>query len=139
MAPPTRVFHWPFPSLSRPLTESINRENPELLIFLTQYTFDAEGGPLWLSGAARFAPGASEVSIPIERVTGGEFRGGKPAVRETVGNVTITAKSCNELEFSFDYSKLNLGSGTRRLERPFSLETAGYECRDYAARVAANR
>ena len=120
-------------------TDSINRGNPELLIFLTQYTFDAEGGPLWLSGAARFTPGASEVSIPLERVTGGEFRGGKPAVRETVGNVTLTAKSCDDLEFSFDYSTLGLGSGTRRLQRPFSLETAGYECRDYAARVAANR
>ena len=79
------------------------------------------------------------MSIPVERVSGGEFRGGKPAARETVGNVTLTAKSCDDLEFSFDYSTLGLGSGTRRLQRPFSLETTGYECRDYAARVAANR
>ncbi len=109
-----------------------------LVIFLTQYTFDTDGNMLWLTGAAEFEPGASEVTIPIERVTNGEFRGSKRADREIVGSVTITSNSCNDLGFEFDYSSLGLGQGVRRLQRIFSLETAGYDCRDYEARVAAN-
>ena len=109
-----------------------------LLIFLSHYTFDAQGDLLWLTGVAEFAPGTSEVTVPIVKVSNGQFRGAKPAARETVGSVTLTSNSCNDLTFDYDYSSLGLGTGSARMQRLFSLETAGYDCRDYDARVEAN-
>jgi hypothetical protein len=73
------------------------------------------------------------------RVQGGEFMGDKPASREAAGTVRLTANSCNDITFEFDYAQLGMGSGSHRLERLYSLEIAGYDCRDYQARVAANR
>ena len=110
-----------------------------LSAFFSLYTFDAEGRPLWLVGNAEFTPGAEEVLMEVQRVSGGEFRGGKPAERESAGTVTLRSRSCNDLVFDYDYTPLGLGAGTRRLQRLFSLETAGYDCRDYEARTAANR
>lgn len=109
-----------------------------LVIFFSQYTFDAQSRPLWLVGNAEFEPGASEVTIPILKVTNGEFRGSMPASREIIGSVTLTSNSCNDVRFDYDYSSIGLGTGSRRLQRLFSLETTGYDCRDYAARTAAN-
>jgi hypothetical protein len=110
-----------------------------LVIFFSQYTFDAETRPLWLVGDAKFEPGATRVTIPVFRVSDGQFRGGKPAVRERIGQVTLTSRNCNDVGFRYDYSGIGLGSGSRRLQRLYSLETAGYDCRDYEARVSANR
>lgn len=109
-----------------------------LVMFFSQYTFDADGNPLWLVGNAEFEPGASEVTIPIVQVTNGEFRGSTPADREVIGSVTLSSNSCNDVTFEYDYTGLGLGQGSERLQRLFSLETAGYDCRDYEARVAAN-
>lgn len=109
-----------------------------LVIFLSHYTFDTQGEMLWLTGVAEFDPGASEVTVPIVKVSNGEFRGSQPADRETVGSVTLTSISCNDLTFDYDYSSLGLGTGSARMQRLFSLETAGYDCRDYEARTAAN-
>lgn len=110
-----------------------------LVLFLSQYTFDAQNRPLWLVGNVEFQPGATQVTVPMFRFSGGEFRGGKQARRELVGAVTLTSLSCNAVAFSYDFADIGLGRGERRLVRPFSLETAGYECRDFGARVAANR
>lgn len=110
-----------------------------MVVFLAHYTFDASGHMLWLTGAAEIAQGAYEVTIPIERVINGDFRGSRSADREIVGSVTIASNSCNDLAFNYDYSALGLGSGEKRLSRLFSMETAGHDCRDYEARVAANR
>lgn len=110
-----------------------------MVVFLAHYTFDAGGNMLWLTGAAEIEQGATEVSIPIENVTGGEFRGTREAQRQVIGHVTITSRSCNDLEFDYDYSGLSLGSGSKHLQRLYSLETAGYDCRDHEAKVAANR
>lgn len=109
-----------------------------LVVFLSQYTFDPQGEMLWLTGVAEFDPGASEVTVPIVKVSNGAFRGSQPADRETVGSVTLTSNSCNDLTFDYDYSSLGLGTGSARMQRLFSLETAGYDCRDYDARVEAN-
>jgi hypothetical protein len=67
----------------------LDPENSDLSVFLSWYTFDTQGNLLWLSGAARFPQGATEVSIPIERVTRGQFLGGQAAVREVVGSVRL--------------------------------------------------
>jgi len=109
-----------------------------MLVFLAHYTFDQEGRMLWLTGAAEFGPNTQSVTIPIERSTNGEFRGGRRADREVVGSVTLESRSCDDLSFQYDYSAIGLGSGRRPLRRLFSMETAGHECLDFEARAVAN-
>jgi hypothetical protein len=116
-----------------------NPPSTTLVMFVAFYTFDADRNPLWLTGAAEFSPGARKITIPIELVSNGEFRGDKPANRESAGQLTLRSYSCNDLRMDFDFAQLELGSGTRRLHRLNSLETAGYDCRDYEAKVAANK
>lgn len=108
-----------------------------LLMFLSWYTYDANGDKLWLTGSTQFSMGATEVTIPIEDVSNGEFMGSKTADRSVVGSVSITGNNCNDLTFQYDLSDIGLGSGTKHLQRLFSLETAGYVCRDLEARMAA--
>ena len=112
-----------------------------LLMFLSWFTFDQNGDQLWLTGAAQFEMGATEVTVPIESVIHGEFLGDKAAERTTIGSVTITGNSCNDLTLDYDLDMYGigtgLGSGTKRLQRLFSLETAGYVCRDLEARMDA--
>jgi hypothetical protein len=120
-------------------TPATPRGEGPLVLILQQYTYDADGDLLWLAGSADFPQGAREVRMPIVRVDGGEFLGDTAARRSIVGQVRIVANGCNDLDYEYDLSALGLGSGSRRLQRLFSLETAGYDCRDYAAKVAANR
>ncbi|MDX1555724.1 MAG: hypothetical protein R3212_06845, partial [Xanthomonadales bacterium] len=105
-----------------------------LVLFLAHYTYDGQGKLLWLTGATQFAPGGNSVIVPIERVLNGAFMGDQEAQREVVGSVRLQAISCNELQVEFDYAAIGLGRGTHRLQRLFSLETAGHECRDFDAR-----
>jgi hypothetical protein len=94
-----------------------------------------DGNLLWLTGA--FEIGDTQITIEIELVTNGEFLGTKVADREVVGSVSITANDCNDLSFNYELNDIGLGSGNERLERLFSLETAGYVCRDLDARIEA--
>lgn len=116
-----------------------NGADMPMVAFLAHYTFDNAGNMLWLTGAAEFGPGNLELTIPIEMVTNGEFRGSKRATREVIGQVTLSSYSCNDLKFDYDYRAIGLGSGTQTLQRLFSLETAGFDCRDLEARAAANQ
>jgi hypothetical protein len=130
-------------SISEQADDQSGAEAPDpldfrLLMFLSWYTYDADGELLWLTGAAEFALGATEVAVPIELVTHGQFFGSKTADREVVGSVTITGNNCNDLGFQYDLEDIGLGSGTQNLQRLFSLETAGYVCRDLEARVLEN-
>jgi hypothetical protein len=120
-------------------TAATPRGEGRLVLILQQYTYDANGDLLWLSGSADFPQGAQEVTLPIVRVDAGEFLGDTPAQRSIVGHVRIVANGCNDLDYDYDLSALGLGAGSRRMQRLFSLETAGYDCRDYAAKVAANQ
>lgn len=110
-------------------------ESSDLSIFLSWYTFDSQGDMLWLTGAGRFPQGATEVSIPIERVRHGQFLGDQVADRTLVGSVQLKARQCNFLEVTYDLSSLGLGTGDMHLQRPYALEIAGYPCRDYKARL----
>jgi hypothetical protein len=112
--------------------------DPPLVFFFTHYTFDAENRPIWLTGSVEFEPGAGSVTLPVMRLEKGTFRGGDRADRIVIGEVTITANNCDDLGFEYDYGGLGLGTGQARLKRVHSLETAGHDCRDYTARVAAN-
>jgi len=112
-------------------------QDSPLLMFLSWYTYDTNGHKLWLTGSSQFVMGETEITIPIEKVTHGEFMGSKTADRSVVGSVTITANNCNDLTLQYNLSDIGLGSGTEHLQRLFSLETAGYVCRDLEARMAA--
>jgi len=104
-------------------------------VFLSWYTYDQDGSMLWLTGGKSFAIGDQQVEIPIDYVTGGEFLGSKPAERSIKGAVVLTAVSCNDMRLEYDLTAIGLGAGYRRLERIFSLETQGYACRDFQARI----
>jgi hypothetical protein len=106
----------------------------QLFVFLSWYTYDAGGNMLWLTGAAPFAAGESQVTVPLFLVEGGQFMGSKSASRTNAGSVTITGNNCNDLGFDFDLAAIGLGSGSTHLKRIFSMELAGYACRDMLAR-----
>ena len=112
-------------------------ETADLLVFLSWYTFGANGEDLWLTGAARFAQGSTEVLIPIELVENGQFLGGKAAERSVIGSARLKALACNEIELQYDLADPGLAAGTIQLQRFQALETAGYPCRDYRARQAS--
>lgn len=114
-------------------TSDSRPEDFDLVIFLSWFTFDANGGHLWLTGAAQFTQGASEVQIPIERVRGGTFMGATGAQRAVIGTARLRANHCNDLEL--DYDLAGAGSGSLRLERLYSLEIAGHPCRDQWTRA----
>ena len=113
----------------------LDRADAELVVFLSWFTFDANGHQLWLTGSTRFPQGQYEVQIPIEQVSGGTFMGNTRADRTDVGTVRLQAKQCNDLSLDYDLRSLGLDAGTLRLERLDSLEIAGYPCRDYWARL----
>lgn len=115
---------------------SVSNRGP-LLVFLSWYTFDAAGQPLWLTGVGWFGFGASEVTLSIEHVTDGAFLGATRAQRSEVGQAILSARACNHLNLSYSLPGLGLGSGTARLERLHQLEIAGYPCRDFDARLEA--
>ncbi len=127
-------------SLVYPQVEIDSRFPPiRMIIFVSHYTFDQTGDLLWLTGSAEFQPGVSQVSIPVDEVNHGKFRSSQAAQRRAIGQITLTANNCNDITLEYDYNGLGLGSGSKKLQRLFSLETAGYDCRDYAARVEANQ
>jgi hypothetical protein len=106
-------------------------ENSDLLVFLSWFTFDAQGEMLWLTGAARFAQGANLADIRIEQVTQGAFLDNTPAQRAIVGSARLRAFNCNKLELEYELGELGLGSGVMQLQRLLALEIADYPCRDY--------
>jgi hypothetical protein len=114
------------------------RANAETgVVFFSWNTFGPDGENLWFSGTGHYAMGDESVEIDMVWVTDGEFMGSTPASRTSAGTVTLTANSCNDLTFTFDVDYPGLEPGSRRLVRPFSLETQGYACRDRQARQDA--
>jgi len=99
-------------------------------VFLSWYTFAPDGTMLWLTAASSYAIGESATDLTIELVTNGEFLGNEEADRSVAGSATLYAYHCNHLQLDFDLTDLGLGTGSIKLQRLFSLETAGYACRD---------
>jgi len=108
-----------------------------LALLLSQAAFGTDGSTLWLTAGALHDIASDSVDLEFELVTSGEFLGDKIADREIVGSVTLTAENCNELVPDFNLEQLGFGSDTVTLSRIFSLETAGYACRDQIARLDA--
>jgi hypothetical protein len=134
------TFANPVPPSGREISEP---ESAEMLVFLSWYTFDSEGRQLWLVGNARFPQGETEVAMSLIQVAQGQFLGPRPdngfgsVPPASVGAIRLSALSCNVLELEYDLASLGLNKGTLRLQRPAELETAGYPCRDYDARLAS--
>jgi len=120
-------------------------EQSGLVLFLTWYTFDSQGKQLWLAGNTQFPQGASEVVMPLLRVDNGQFLGPEPETgpdespRERVGELRLKSVGCNALVADYDLQAAGLGTGRMDLQRLEALETAGYPCRDYEARLASLR
>lgn len=110
-------------------------ENADLLTFLAWYTFDASGRMLWLTAQGIAPQGSHSVELEIVRVEGGSFMGSQQAERAIVGSGRLQARNCNLLELDYDLDSLGLGSGRVYLTRLYELEIAGYNCRDYPARL----
>jgi len=106
-------------------------EGPQLVMFLSWFTFDAQGDLLWLTGAATFLPDSSEALVPIEAVRNGTFLGGSAAQRSFVGSARLSVLNCNRIELEYQLNDLGLGSDIIQLQRLFALEIADYPCRDY--------
>jgi hypothetical protein len=117
-------------------------ENPTDLsspvIFLSWYTYDADGNLLWLTGNTNYALGDDEATFDVQYVTNGEFLGGKVADRVSAGTFKLTAYGCNNLNLQYDLNALGLGSDEITLQRFFGIETAGHACRDLMARIESN-
>ena len=117
--------------------EFIDETGVQNMVFLSWYTFNTDGSLLWFTAAAFHDVAADSVNLDIELVSNGEFLGSKTADREVVGSALLTAESCNEMTFEFDLTGMGLGSETVTLKRIFSLETAGFSCREQTARLDA--
>jgi len=117
--------------------EVINASGVQNMLFLSWYTYNTDGTTLWITAGGFHEIAADSVDLELELVTNGEFLGSKVADRSIVGSATLTAESCNELTLTYVLDDLGLGSATITLVRIFSLETAGYACRDQTARLDA--
>lgn len=105
------------------------------MVFLSWYTFDQEGNPMWLVGNALYNPGDDSVEFEVTLVENGQFLGPKKADRTNVGTIKLTAKSCTEIQTNYDLAGLSMGSGNFLLTRVFDMETAGYACQDLGNRL----
>lgn len=111
-------------------------ESPMPQAFLTWYTFDKDGNPLWLAGDGTFGVmGDSHVTLHMVLVENGEFLGNKKADRQRLHDAVLIVESCNRLRLNYDLEEIGLGKGGIWLKRIFSLETAGFACRDYQSRI----
>lgn len=117
--------------------EFVNNEGAQNQMFLSWYTFDTDGSTLWLVADTFHDTGEDSVELTVQKVTDGVFMGSQEVNRTNVGTATLTAENCNEMTFMYDLTSLGLGADTVTLKRIFSLETAGFACRDQAARIEA--
>ncbi len=125
-------------SVSTPVPPTVHGgapENADLLVFLAWYTFDASGRMLWLTAQGTAPQGSHSVDLEIVQVDGGSFMGSEQAQRAIVGSGRLRARNCNLLGFDYELNSLGLGSGKVSLTRLYELEIAGYNCRDYPARL----
>jgi hypothetical protein len=117
-------------------------ENPAALssplIFLSWYTYDADGNLLWLTGNTSYEFGDDEVTFDVQYVTNGEFLGSKAADRVSAGTFKLTAYGCNDLNLEYDLNALGLGSDEVTLRRFSGIETAGHVCSDLMSRLDSN-
>ena len=81
------------------------------VLFVTGFTFDADGNQLWLSGNTSIIDGQYDVDIELLVIEGGSFGPEEGTPTETVwGSVNVVFNSCSSADFTFtsadeNYSK----------------------------------
>ena len=101
--------------------------NPQgRLVFITWYTFDESGQPLWLVGNHFLAANASQITLTMQRLQGSSFLNfsDQRASRDDVGTMTLVAQDCNTLQVDFDFSAL--GASSLTLKRLTNIQ--GRDC-----------
>ncbi len=101
--------------------------NPQgRFIFVTWYTFDASGQPLWLVGNDFLSNNAGQITLTMQRLQGLSFLNfsAQRANRENVGAMTLVAVDCNTLQADFDFGAL--GASNLTLKRLTNIQ--GRDC-----------
>lgn len=90
------------------------------------FTFNENGDPLWLVGVDFYEPGATAITLTMERVFGLPFLdfSDNNASRETFGVMTFAAAECGVFQGDYDFG--NRGSGSLTLNRLTNIE--GRDC-----------
>ena len=90
-------------------------------IFVTWFTYDESGQPLWLVGNDFLTDNATEVTLTMQRLQGPGFLDFSiPASRIDVGSMTFSAVDCNTIQTSFDFGVL--GKDSLTLKRLTNIE-----------------
>ncbi len=96
-------------------------DQPLLIVYWYDYF---EGQQIWMNGAQSFAWGASEVTVSLQRTTGGQFGAafapGQVQADRNWGRVTVKFTGCDRGQFRFESS---YGNGEYNLQR-ITLPTA---------------
>jgi hypothetical protein len=113
-----------------PVSEGGNK-----LFTFAWFTYDRNGLPFWLFGAARFPVNSrGPISVPTIYQTNGGFAGnfGANANSNPWGTVTFEFPSCNKMKFTYDGSAAAVngpsGTGTRENWSRQGLEVNGLKC-----------
>lgn len=97
---------------------------PTLVVYW--YTRDASGGQVWFNGAAPFEYGATEVTVPLVRTSGGQFGAGYDPAQVVVdaeaGTLTVRFDDCDHGTFDYDTA---MGSGSVDVGRLTMADVAG--------------
>ncbi len=97
-----------------------------LFLFIAWFTYDQNGDDMWLVGNNVITADSNAVTMGIQRLSGLNFLeiSTDTAIRDVVGDMTITAIDCDTLEITFDFGAL--GAGTFTLNRLTNIE--GRDC-----------
>ncbi|MDZ3823283.1 MAG: hypothetical protein U0S76_06740 [Pseudoxanthomonas sp.] len=67
------------------------------VLFMTLFTFDQAGNPLWITGnSSELGEFEYETSFPIGRITGGSFGPGGNPVPAVLGSISVNFASCSQ-------------------------------------------
>lgn len=95
-------------------------------VFITWYTFDESGQPLWLVGNDLLTDNAEQITLTMQRLQGSRFLNfsDQRASRTNVGSMTLSTIDCNTLQVDFDFGLL--GTNTLQLKRLTNIQ--GRDC-----------
>lgn len=135
-APPLHGRHsgqWTVDGLARQgLVLQIGESGDRNFLFAVMFTY-LDGAPVWVVGNADFEPGASEVTLDMQLLDGGELfteslnsYDEMDVSGEVLGAMTIRANSCNSVSANFDFARSGFGAASLDFKR--LIRVAGYDC-----------
>ncbi len=95
-------------------------------IFITWYTFDEAGQPLWLVGNEFLTENAEQITLTMQRLQGSKFLNfsDQRASRTDVGPMTLVVVDCNTIQVDFNFGLL--GANSLKLKRLTNIQ--GRDC-----------